>query len=165
MPTATATPTATPIPDSLIEAKEFFNQGLFLSAYQVADAAIAKHPQDRGLIDIKERIIEFEPDVAPLATALKRSDFGTVVRFCEPMARRHPDNEELKQVYLTSLFNASLDSMRSYNMAGAQSALTTLIAITPDDKEVQRIIEFIGKYKSRPVDMQLEIFIGSISER
>jgi hypothetical protein len=30
---------------------------------------------------------------------------------------------------------------------------------------VQRILEFINTYKTRPVDMQLKIFVGSLSER
>ena len=47
----------------------------------------------------------------------------------------------------------------------AEGFLTELSVIQPDDAEVQRILEFIDTYKSRPVDMQLEIFIGSIAER
>ena len=50
-------------------------------------------------------------------------------------------------------------------MPEAENYLVELKDRQPEDEEIARILDFIDTYKTRPVDMQLEIFIGSLSER
>ncbi len=64
-----------------------------------------------------------------------------------------------------SLFNAALSALRSYNLAGARNHLQRLGQRQPQDTDVIRILDFISSYMNRPVDMQLEIFVGSLENR
>ena len=63
------------------------------------------------------------------------------------------------------LFNAALTELRAFNLSNAESYLKELQQRQPEDSKIQRILEFVNTYKTRPVDMQLEIFVGSLSER
>jgi hypothetical protein len=63
------------------------------------------------------------------------------------------------------LFNAALAELRAFNLPNAETLLTELQQRQPEDEEIQRILEFVDTYKTRPVDMQLEIFVGSLSDR
>ena len=78
---------------------------------------------------------------------------------------KYPDDSELVATYERILFNAALAELRSFKLPDAESYLTDLQQRQPEDEEVQRILDFIDTYKTRPVDMQLEIFVGSLSER
>jgi hypothetical protein len=64
-----------------------------------------------------------------------------------------------------SLFNASLAELRAYNLTGASTYLNELQQLDPEDDEVRRVLDFVEKYKARPVDMQLRVFIQSLGER
>ena len=55
--------------------------------------------------------------------------------------------------------------MRAFNLTAADGFLKELAQRQPGDEEVGRILEFVESYKTRPVDMQLEIFVGSIALR
>jgi hypothetical protein len=68
-------------------------------------------------------------------------------------------------LYDRALFNAGLAEMRAFNLPAAEVHLQDLRERQPDDEEVSRMLEFIQLYKARPVDMQLEIFVGSINSR
>ena len=81
------------------------------------------------------------------------------------MAERHTDQEGFGLILDRCLFNAALANLRSYNLTGARGYLNRLQERHPDDKDVSRILDFISSYSSRPVDMQLEIFIGSLDFR
>jgi hypothetical protein len=72
---------------------------------------------------------------------------------------------DLVEVLERSLFNSALAELRAYNLTGAEAYLSELDERRAADEVVARILEFIGKYKARPVDMQLKVFIGSIDPR
>ena len=63
------------------------------------------------------------------------------------------------------LFNAALAELRAFNLPNAETYLNELQQRQPGDSEILRILEFVKTYKSRPVDMRLEIFVGNLSER
>ena len=76
-----------------------------------------------------------------------------------------PENPEVIAAYDSFLFNAALAELRTFNLTGSEAYLKEFQQRQPEDDEVQRILEFVNTYKTRPVDMQLKIFVGSISER
>ena len=81
------------------------------------------------------------------------------------LVERHPSQSEFIQQRLRSLFNAALTELRTHNLTAAEVYLLQLAEFDPSDEEVRRILKFIGRYKAKPVDMQLEIFIKSLKER
>ena len=118
-----------------------------------------------GLAEIKERILGFEPQVATLHAALNKADYRTAAGIAESLTARHPNHEEFAHQLSRSLYNAALADLRTYNLTAAEVYLTRLAKLQPGDDDVDRILDFVNRYKARPVDMQLEIFIGSLSER
>ena len=106
-----------------------------------------------------------EPDLAGLFGALEKDDFQTGVHLAEGLAERHTDQEGFSLILDRCLFNAALAHLRSYNLTSARGYLRRLIERQPDDRDVSRILDFISSYTNRPVDMQLEIFVGSLDFR
>ena len=105
---------------------------------------------------------------APHADAV--ADFSTSRRVvaCGCRARPvrvHSRNEATVLAYERYLFNAALAQLRAFNLSNAETYLKELQQRQPEDDEIRRILEFVDTYKTRPVDMQLEIFVGSLSER
>ncbi len=158
-------PTPTPIPAALTEAQSLVAQGLWMAAYAKVEAGLEAHPQDLGLVELKERISDLDSDLTPLHNALKKKDFTTASGLARDLASRHPDRPEFGSAYARCLFNGALTKLRTYNLNGAHADLTRLLQEVPDDDEAKRVAEFVGRYRSRPVDMQLEIYIASLKDR
>jgi hypothetical protein len=162
---AMAPPTPTPVPDSLIEAQRLLDEGQWLAAYATAVKGLENQPQDLTLSEIKQRILDFEPQVATLHSALQKRDYRTASAIASSLVDRHPSQVEFLEQRVRSLFNAALIELRAHNLNSAEVYLQQLEKIVPEDGEVQRILKFVGRYKAKPVDMQLEIFIKSLKER
>ena len=158
-------PTPTPIPESVMRGRDLMDDGRWLEAYQTVGQGLSQHPGDSGLLDLKEQITSIEPRVSVLFGALSKRDFQTGTTLAQEMAERHTDQEGFGLILDRCLFNAALANLRSYNLTGARGYLNRLQERHPDDKDVSRILDFISSYSSRPVDMQLEIFIGSLDFR
>ncbi len=162
---AIAPPTPTPVPASVGTASELLAQGRWFAAYQQVAAGLERHPTDPGLNDLRSRILEVEPDAAPLQAALAANDHRTAVSILAELHEKHPDQPELADALERSLYNAALDELRVYNLTGAEGLLRRLDARSPGDREVARILEFVEQYKTRPVDMRLQIFINNLEPR
>ncbi len=163
--TALIPPTPTPIPESVETGRSLMDEGQWLEAFQVVDKGLAQHPGDAGLLDLREQIALIEPRINALFNALAKNDFEVGADLAAQLADRHPDQEGLGLVLDRCLFNAALSNLRSYNLTGARGHLKRLQKRHPDDSDVARILEFISSYANRPVDMQLEIFVGSLGFR
>jgi tetratricopeptide (TPR) repeat protein len=162
---ALAPPTPTPIPESLPKAEELLEQGQWMAAYQVVMRGLRRHPTDSGLEELRQKILQIEPDAAPLYNAVASTNYSAAASIAKDLLDLHPEQADVAAVYERCLFNAAMAELRAYNLTAAETYLTALRARQPDDPEVQRILDFIASYKVRPVDMQLEIFIRSIEER
>ena len=114
---------------------------------------------------LRDRIIELEARVPALHSAIQRGNFNAAVSICEDLVRDHPDQPEYAQELRRSLFNAALDDLRGYNLTAAESYLIRLAQLEPSDQEVLRVLRFVQKYKTRPVDPRLRIFIQSLQPR
>ena len=136
-----------------------------MAAYERVMAELVLHPQDPGLEQVRLEILEIEPVAEGLFRAIQSGDHRAAISIAKDMLDTRPEDAEAAAVRDRSLFNAGMAELRAFNLQAAESFLKELSAIQPDDEEVLRILEFIDTYKSRPVDMQLEIFIGSIAER
>lgn len=158
-------PTPTPIPESVETGRSLMNEGRWLMAFQVVDQGLSQHPGDSGLLELKDQIASIEPRLNALFSGLSKGDFQGGATLAAELAGRHPDQEGFGLILDRCLFNAALANLRSYNLTGARGHLTRLQARHPDDNDVARILDFISSYSSRPVDMQLEIFVGSLSFR
>ena len=158
-------PTPTPIPESVETGRSLMEGGQWLEAFHVVDKDLAQHPGDAGLLDLKEQIALIEPRIKALFTALAKNNFQAGVDLAGELAERHPDQEGLGLILDRCLFNAALSDLRSYNLTGAREHLIRLQERRPDDSDVARILDFISSYTNRPVDMQLEIFVGSLGFR
>jgi tetratricopeptide (TPR) repeat protein len=162
---AIATPIPTPVPEGLVACRELLADGRWMAAYERVMSELQAHPNDPGLEDVRQEILDVEPAAANLYSARRSGDYQTVVDVSKQLLEKYPDDPEVSAAYERYLFNAALARLRTFKLPEAESYLTTLQQRHPEDEEVQRILEFINTYKSRPVDMQLEIFVGSLSDR
>jgi len=160
-----APPTPTPVPEDASRAQALLDQGLWWSAYMAATDGLATYPDDPGLMEIQQLIIETEPEAPILHNALKTRDYRTAVSISEDLLLQYPGQGDLVVVLERSLFNSALAESRAYNLTGAENHLTRLLDLKPEDEEALRFIEFVQKYKVRAADMRLEIFIRSLNER
>lgn len=158
-------PTPTPVPKSLEQAEAAARDGHWLQAYRTVVSGLALHPEDQGLLELKDQIAEQEPLVVSLELAIARRDRGTALSVARQLEERHPKDQQVKAEVNRWLFNAAIGELHTYNLTGAEVLLSELLERKPGDEEVMRILELIRTYKNRPVDMQLKIFISSISTR
>jgi len=162
---AIATPAPTPIPEGLAASRELLEEGRWMAAYERVMSELRTHPNDPGLEEIRQKILELEPVAADLYGSVKAGDHRAAIDLSKALLLKRPDDSELAAAYDRFLFNAALAELRAFNLSNAEPFLTELQQRQPEDGEVPRILEFVETYKSRPIDMQLEIFIGSLSER
>jgi len=158
-------PEPTPVPESIEVARSLMDEGEWLEAYQAVAVGLSQYPGDSGLMDLKQQVTAIEPDLSGLFGALEKDDFQAGVHLAGDLANRHADQEEFSLILDRCLFNAALGHLRAYNLTGARGYLRRLQERHPDDGDVARILEFISSYTNRPVDMQLEIFVGSLAFR
>ena len=160
-----ATPVPTPVPGGLVACREMLAEGRWMAAYERVAAELRTHPNDPALEEIRAEILSVEPEAARLNGAMATGDFRAAVAISKDLLEKRADDSEVVVVYERSLFNAAMAEMRAFNLAAADGYLTELALRQPGDEEVGRVLEFVKSYKSRPVDMQLEIFVGSIALR
>jgi len=158
-------PEPTPVPESVENGRSLMDVGRWLEAYQEVTVGLSRHPGDSGLLDIKQQITVVEPDLSGLFGAMEKHDYLTGVHLAGELAERHPDQEGFGLILDRCLFNAALGHLRTYNLTSARGYLRRLLERHPDDGDVSRILDFISSYTNRPVDMQLEIFVGSLDFR
>jgi tetratricopeptide (TPR) repeat protein len=162
---AVATPVPTPIPEGLTACRELLEEGRWMAAYERAMSELKAHPNDPGLEEMRDRILEVEPAAADLYSAIRSGNHQAAIDISKQLLEKRPDDPELVAAYDRFVFNAALAELRAFNLSSAESYLMALQQRQPEDDEIQRILEFVNTYKTRPVDMQLEIFVGSLSER
>jgi hypothetical protein len=162
---ALATPTPTPVPAPALEAQQWMADGLWYRAYDISLRGLTSYPDDDGLLALTEEIETFEPRVRTLQAQIGNGNHRSAVTTTRDLLLSHPDQVDLRMVLRRSLYNAALAELRTYNLTGAASYLDELQGLDPDDSEVARVLDFIANYKARPVDMQLKVFIQSLSER
>ena len=160
-----ATPVPTPIPEGLATCRELLAEGRWMAAYESVKAELKRFPKDPGLEQVRLEILEVEPEAAVLYSAVAEGDFRAAIATCRDLMEKRPDDSEVSAYYERTLFNAGMAELRAFNLPQAEGYLAELAQRQPDDDEVQRMLEFVETYKSRPVDMQLEIFVGSIASR
>lgn len=136
-----------------------------MAAYERAMAELRTHLNDPGLEEVRDQILEVEPAAAVLYTALRAGEHAKAISVSKDLLEKRAGDAELMAVYDRILFNAALAELRAHNIPSAESLLTELAGRQPDDEEVQRILALAGTYKTKPVDMQLEVFVGSLAER
>jgi tetratricopeptide (TPR) repeat protein len=162
---AMAPPTPTPVPESFVTAGSLLEEGLWMAAYEEVMAGLKAHPRDPGLQDLRDDILDIAPDAATLYSAISGRKYASAVSIAADLLEIHPDQQDIHTAYNRCLFNAAMAELRAYNLTAGERYLGELAARQPEDEEVGRVLDFISSYKSRPVDMQLEIFIRSIAER
>jgi len=162
---AVATPVPTPIPAGLVVSRDLLAEGRWLAAYQRCMSGLAAYPNDPGLEGVRAAVLEVEPEAANLHVAIKNGDHPAAISITKDLMEKWPVDQDLPALYEQSLFNAGLAELRAINLATAETYLMEFDAVKPGDAEVRRILAFIDTYKERPVDMQLEIFVGSLVER
>jgi hypothetical protein len=55
--------------------------------------------------------------------------------------------------------------LRAVNLPAAEGHLVRLQKLDPQDEEATRVLRFVEMYKTRSADMQLRVFIGSLTLR
>jgi tetratricopeptide (TPR) repeat protein len=162
---AVATPVPTPVPEGLTACRTLLEEGRWMAAYERAMTELKTHPNDPGLVEVREQILEVEPAAADLYHAIKSGNHTGALGVARSLLEKRPDDPELVASYDRFLFNAGLGELRAFKLPEAENYLVELKGRQPEDGEIARILDFIDTYKTRPVDMQLEIFVGSLSER
>jgi tetratricopeptide (TPR) repeat protein len=163
--TVIATPVPTPVPEGLTACRELLEEGRWLAAYERVMSELKAHPNDPSLEEVRQQILEEEPAAADLYGAVRSGDHRAAIDLSKALLLKRPDDSEVVAAYNRFLFNAALAELRAFNLSSAESYLKELQQRQPEDGEIPRILEFVVTYKTRPVDMQLEIFVGSLSER
>jgi tetratricopeptide (TPR) repeat protein len=162
---AVATPGPTPIPKGLTTCRDLLAEGRWMATYERVMAELRSHPGDPGLEEVREQVLEVEPAVADLYNAVSSGQYSSALNITTTLLDRRADDPEVTVIYDRLLFNAALAELRAFNLVNAETHLRALQQRKPEDEEVKRILAFVNTYKTRPVDMQLEIFVGSLSER
>jgi hypothetical protein len=162
---AVATPGPTPIPEGLTICRDLLAEGRWMAAYERVMAELKTHPGDLGLEEVRAQVLELEPAAAGLHDAVKSGDYSSALTLSKTLLDTRADDPEVTAVYDRLLFNAALAELRAFNLVNSETHLKELQQRNPEDEEVKRILAFVDTYKTRPVDMQLEIFVGSLSER
>jgi tetratricopeptide (TPR) repeat protein len=162
---AVATPVPTPVPKGLTACRTLLEENRWMAAYERAMAELRDYPNDPGLVEVREEILEVEPAAADLYHAIKSGNHTGALTIAKDLLEKRPDDPELLASYDRFLFNAGLGELRAFKLAEAEAYLEELKGRQAGDEEVERILDFIESYKTRPVDMQLKIFVGSLSER
>ena len=161
-----ATPVPTPIPEGLVVSRELLAEGRWMAAYERVMSELRSHPNDPGLEDVKQQILAMEPAAADLYGAVRSGDYRAAIDLSTALLEKRPEDSEVVAAHDRFLFNGALAELRAFNLSNAESYLIELQKLHPEeDPEIERILEFVATYKTRPVDMQLEIFVGSLSER
>jgi len=160
-----ATPVPTAVPEGLAACRALLADGRWMAAYQRVKVELKTFPNDPGLEKIRLEILEVEPEAAVLQSAAAAGDFRAAIAISRDMLEERPSDAELIDFYERTLFNAGMAELRAFNLPQSENYLAELAKRQPDDIEVQRGLEFVETYKSRPVDMQLEIFVRSITSR
>ncbi len=160
-----ATPVPTPVPEGLAACRALLAEGRWMTAYIRAKDELRLHPNDPGLEEIRGQILEVEPAAAALWDARASGDYRAAVAITRDLLQKRPGEAEIVDVYERSLFNAGMSELKAFNLAEADGFIAELIRRRPEDEEARRVREFITTYMSRPIDMQLEIFVGSIPLR
>jgi hypothetical protein len=160
-----ATPVPTPVPEGLATCRELADEGRWMAAYERVVLELEKAPNDPALEEVREQIIGLEPQAPALHKALRGNDNRAAIAIIHDLMEKRPEDAELPALYDRALFNAGLTELRAFNLPAAEVHLVELSERQPDDEETLRMLEFISLYKARPVDMQLEIFVGSINSR
>ncbi len=163
--TKVATPVPTPVPEGLAACRALLAEGRWMAAYQRVKDELKLFPNDPGLEKVRLEILEVEPEAAVLHSAVAEGDFRAAIAICRDMLEKRPEDAEVVDFYERTLFNAGMAELRAFNLPQSEYYLAELAKRQPDDVELQRVLEFVETYKSRPVDMQLEIFVGSIASR
>jgi tetratricopeptide (TPR) repeat protein len=158
-------PTPTPVPKDLVAARELFEAGDWLEAYRRAQSGLRDHPRDGELNRIKEQILEVEPAIGALYRAEESGDSAAALAAARQLTASDPDHEGYAASLDQHLFNAAVDQIKSHNLAGGTELLSELLEREPSDDEARQVLEFIETYKRRPSDMQLKVFIKSLSKR
>jgi hypothetical protein len=162
---AVATPVPTPIPEGLTACRELLEEGRWMAAYERVMSELRAHPNDPGLEAVRQQILEVEPVVVDLYGAIRSGDHQAALDLSKGLLEKRPGDSEMVAAYDRFLFNAAIAELRAFNLSNAESYLKELQQRQPEDSEIPRILEFVDTYKTRPIDMQLEIFVGSLSER
>jgi len=162
---AVATPVPTPIPEGLTACRELLEEGRWMAAYERVMSELRTYPNDPGLEAVRQQILEVEPVAADLYGTVRSGDHRAAIDLSKALLEKRPDDSEVVAAYDRFLFNAALAELRAFNLSNAETYLMELQQRQPEDDEIKRILEFVDTYKTRPVDMQLEIFVGSLSER
>ncbi len=160
-----ATPVPTPVPEGLAACRALLEEGRWMAAYARAMQELKLHPNDPGLEAVRQQVLEHEPEARPLWKAMADGDYRAAVGIARDLLDTRPDDREVVDIYERSLFNAGMTELRAFNLNESERFISELAERHPDDDEVQRVLQFINTYKSRPADMQLEIFVGSIPMR
>jgi tetratricopeptide (TPR) repeat protein len=163
--TAVATPVPTAVPEGLTACRELLEEGRWMAAYERAMTELKAHPNDPGLEEVRQQILTVEPSAAELHRAVNSGDYRAALAVTKELLGKRPDDGELVGSYDRFLFNAALVELRAFNLSDADAHLLELQQRQPEDEEIERIRVFVETYKTRPADMQLEIFVGSLSER
>jgi tetratricopeptide (TPR) repeat protein len=162
---AIATPVPTPVPEGLVACRQLLEAGRWMAAYDRVMVELKTYPNDPGLEGVREQILEAEPMADDLYTARRSENHQAAIAISKRLLDKYPDDLEVVAAYDRHLFNAGLAELRAFALPAAESYFAEFQQRQPEDEEVQRILDFINTYKARPVDMQLEIFVGSLSER
>ncbi len=162
---ALAPPTPTPIPETLLAARQALDEDRLAAAYWSVMEGLKRHPQDEQLLEMRARILAREPRIGSLYNQVTSGDSRAAMPIARDLVEAYPDSAELAEQLDRALFNGALSELRAYNLAGGEVLLRDLERRRPDDAEVARTLELIEKYKSRPVDPLMETYIASLSPR
>jgi hypothetical protein len=155
----------TAIPEGLAACRSLIEEGRWMAAYQRVEDELKRHPNDPGLEAIRTRILETEPAAATIYRAAAAGDYRAVVAIARDLLELRPEDPAVADIYERSLFNAGISELRAFNLPESERFFAELGERQPEDEEVRRLLEFVNTYKSRPVDMQLQIFVSGIPLR
>lgn len=158
-----AQPTPVPPPD-VSTMREAWSAGKRLETVRLVREGLARAPSAPELLAMQEEISAYSPLLAGLADAVASNNHENASRLAEQILTAHPNEPEVRRIWVNATFNRSLVLLRRYQVVAAHNLLERLAADTGDD-EVRRLLQFAGAYRTRPVDPRFDLFVSNLDFR
>jgi tetratricopeptide (TPR) repeat protein len=153
----------TPVPGAK-SATDALAAGRRVKALQLVRAGLAKAPGDAQLLRVQAEITSYSSTIPALADQLGRANWDDARRLAEQILKEHPDDTEVRSIWVVATFNTAIVQLRKYQVAQAHVLLVEL-ARTTADPEVTRLKEFAQSYLARPADPLYQTFVNSCDLR
>lgn len=152
--------------DQLIEAaRQAYGERRYLRAATLFDQAAAVRGLDGAAADLAA---DAKRQVAPLEKYVKFYKDGEWEITLRELWREHerdPGNRDIAKLMVDSYYNLGVRDLQREAVQEASEKFREALALDPQDRDLQRMVQFVDAYKSRSQDLLYRTFVKYLSFR